>query len=193
MAKTVSVDSGRCRPTLTVILLGLLVLGARATVAVAQGPEWQFSHQSAAPIRVPSWLPADSLRAALSYDVDSTEAIAGFLADLNRDGIQDYVFRFSRAVCGTNCEYALVDGRTHRALGTVGGTVVVARPPVINGYPIIQAYGHSSAEAGYWSTLVFDGRAYVAVATMYVEGPSQTRLFDTLRGMPYWPTPAAPR
>ena len=177
----------------SIVLGAVLVLGGRAAVAVAQSPEWTFSYQSAAPIRVPGWLRADSLRAALGYDTDSTEAIAGFLADLNRDGIQDYVFRFSRAVCGTNCEYALVDGRTHRALGRVGGSVVVVRPPVINGYPVIQVYGHSSAEAGYWSTLVFDGGAYVGVATVYVEGISQTRLFETLKGMPHWPAPTTPR
>jgi hypothetical protein len=167
----------------------VLAFTGRATVAVAQSPVWQFSYRSAAPIRVPSWLNADSLRAALSYDSDSTVAIAGFLADLNRDGIQDYVFRFSRAVCGTNCEYALVDGRTHGALGTVGGSVVVVRPPFINAYPVIQGYGHSSAEAGYWSTFIFDGRTYVAVATVYVEGLSQARLFETLQGVPYWPAP----
>ena len=176
----------------TLISLGaVLLLGGRATVAVAQGPEWQFGYQSAVPIRVPSWLPVDSLRAALGYDIDATEAIAGFLADLNRDGVQDYVFRFSRSVCGTNCEYALVDGRTHRALGRAGGTVVVVRPTVINGYPVIEAYGHSSVDAGYWSTMVFDGRAYVAVASVYVEGISQTRLFESLRGIPSWP--ARPR
>lgn len=178
----------------TLIFLGaVLVLGGRATVAVAQVPEWQFGFQSATPIRVPSWLRADSLRAALSYNVDSTEAIAGFLADLNRDGIQDYVFRFSRTVCGTNCEFALVDGRTHRALGRVGGTVVVVRRTVINGYPVIESYGHSSVDAGYWGTMVFDGRAYVAVASVYVEGPSQTRLFESLKGIPSWPAPAPPR
>ena len=177
----------------TSILLGAtLVVGGRATVAVAQGPEWQFSFQSAAPIRIPGWLSADSLRAALSYDVDSTEAVAGFLADLNRDGIQDYVIRFSRTACGTNCEYALIDGRIHRNLGTVGGSVVVVRPLLINKYPVIEVYGHSSADAGYWSTLVFDGRAYVAVGTVYVDGVSQTRLFESLRGVPHWPAPTAP-
>lgn len=171
-------------------LVGLLI---PATVAVAQSPEWQFSYQSAVPIRVPAWLRADSLRAVLSYDVDSTEAVAGFQADLNRDGIQDYVFRFSRTGCGTNCEYALVDGRTHRTLGRVGGTVLVVRRTVINGYPVIEGYGHSSVDSGYWSTLVFDGRAYVAVASVYVEGVSQTRLFESLKGIPHWPAPTAPR
>ena len=174
------------------IFLGtVLLLGGRATVAVAQSPEWQFSFESATPIRVPTWLRNDSLRSAMSYDIDSTEAIAGFLADLNRDGVQDYIFRHSRTGCGTNCEYTLVDGRTNRTLGTVGGTVMVVRPQVINGYPVIQNYGHSSADSGYWSTLVFDGRAYVGVSTVYVEGPSQERLFETLRGIPHWP--AAPR
>ena len=183
--------SRRCA---TLILPGAaLVLGGRATVAAAQTPEWQFSFESAKPIPVPGWLRTDSLRAALSYDMDPSEAIAGFLADLNRDGVQDYVFRYSRTACGTNCEYALVDGRTHRALGTVGGTVMVVRPQLINGYPVIQNYGHSSADSGYWSTLVFDGRTYVGVATVYVEGTSQARLFDTLKDIRAWPPPAASR
>ena len=87
--------------------------------------------------------------------------------------------------CGTNCQYPLVDGRTHRALGTVGGSVVVVRAQVINGYPVIQVYGHGSAEARHWSTLVCDGAAYVAVGTVYLEGLSQARLFETLRHVPY--------
>jgi hypothetical protein len=181
------------RFTTLIVLVAVLALGGRATVAVAQSPEWQFGYQSATPIRVPGWLRADSLRSALSYDGDSSEAIAGFLADLNRDGIQDYVFRFSRAVCGTNCEYALVDGRTHRTLGKLGGTVVIVRPQVINGYPVIQTYGHSSVDSGYWSTAVFDGSAYVAVASVYVEGISQTRLFDSLKDIRSWPVPATSR
>lgn len=157
-------------------------LGAALT---GQGAEWRFGFSSAAPITLPPWLRADSLRAALSYD--SSEAVAGFRADLNSDGTDDYVLRFSRAVCGSNCEYALVDGRTRHSLGTVGGSVVVVRTTRINGYPVIQTYGHSSADAGYWSTAVFDGGAYISVGSVYVEGPSQARLVETLQGIPFWP------
>jgi hypothetical protein len=164
----------------------VLLVGGEA-VALAQGTEWQFSYESAKPVRVPDWLRGDSLRAALSYGPDSSEVVAGFLADINRDGIQDYVFRFSRTACGTNCEYALVDGRTRREIGRLGGTVVVVRPRVINGYPVIETYGHSSVDSGYWSTAVYDGSMYVAVASHYIEGPSQQQFFDSLRGIPAWP------
>ena len=177
----------------TLILLGAMFAhGGRAT-AVAQGREWRFGYQSATPIRVPDWLRVDSLRAVLSYDVDSTEAIAGFLADLNRDGVEDYVFRFSRTGCGTNCEYALVDGRTHRTIGRVGGSVVFVGPVVINGYPVIRGYGHSSVDAGEWSTAVFNGQTYEFVGSVFVEGSSQARLFRSLEHVPFWPPPAVRR
>jgi hypothetical protein len=172
-----------------VILTLVLLLGGRDAVALAQGTEWQFSYESARPVRLPAWLRTDSLRAALSYDLDSTEVVAGFVADINRDGVQDYVFRFSRTACGTNCEYALIDGRTHREVGRLGGTVVVVRPRVINGYPVIESYGHSSVDAGYWSTAVFDGGTYVTVASHYIEGSSRQQFFDALRAIPAWPPP----
>jgi hypothetical protein len=157
------------------------VFGTGATAA-AQGPEWKFAFQSAQHVAIPTWLNADSLRAALSYD--STETVAGFLADLNRDGTLDYVFRFSSA---------FVDGQTHQALGTLGGSVLVVRQPSINGYPVIHTYGHSSVDAGYWSTAVFSGRAYTSLGIVYVQGPSQEELFRTLEAIPFWPPPAVQR
>jgi hypothetical protein len=162
-----------------VISWGSLILAA------SQGSDWRFSYSSAAPITLPVWIRADSLRAALSYEAG--ESVAGFLADLNGDGTDDYVFRFSRATCGTNCEYLLVDGRTRRRLGTVGGSVVVIHSPGINGYPTVHSYGHSSADAGYWSTSVYDGQAYVTVSSVFVEGTSRTWLFESLEKIPYWP------
>jgi hypothetical protein len=169
-------------------LLGLSILVFGCVVAAAgQAPEWQFGFSSATPIALPAWLSRDSVRAALSYDEAPDDWVAGFLADLNRDGTADYVLRSSRAACGANCEYTLVDGRTHRSVGTVGGSVVVVRAAQINGYPVIQTYGHSSADAGYWSASVFDGDRYVSVSSVYVEGTSQKRLFDTLKGVPWWP------
>lgn len=160
-----------------------------ATTLAAQGSEWRFSAQSAAPITLPSWLASDSLRTALSYNQEPAGAVAGFLADLNLDGTFDYVLRASLEVCGSNCEYLLVDGQTRSALGRVGGSVLVVGPRLVNGYPVIQAYGHSSADSGRWSTSVFDGERYVAVSTIYLEGESLTRLFETLRDIRFWPPP----
>ncbi len=171
------------------LLLGPVFTGGAMTTLAAQGPEWQFTAQSATPLELPPWLPRDSLRAALSYYEDSPAVVAGFLADLNHDGTQDYVFRASLDVCGTNCEYVLVDGESHRTLGRVGGSVVFVRLPMINDYPVIQTYGHSSADAGSWSTSVFDGQRYVFVGSVSLEGVSLRRHFETLREIPFWPPP----
>jgi hypothetical protein len=64
------------------------------------------------------------------------------------------------------------------------------RLPVVNGYPVIQSYGYSSADTGYWSTSVFDGRSYVSVNSIYLEGESLTQLFETLTEIPYWLPPS---
>jgi hypothetical protein len=154
--------------------------------AGAQGPEWSFDAGSTSSVEIPEWLPADSLRAALDYE--ATDAIRGLVVDLNRDGIDDYVFQFSQNVCGTNCQYQLIDGRTRRSLGLVGGSVVYVRATLVNAYPVINQYGHSSAESGYWSTLVFDGREYVAVSTVWLSGEALERLFRELQGIAHGPT-----
>ena len=163
--------------------------GPGATTLAAQGSEWQFTAQSAAPVSLPDWLASDSIRTRLSYDEDPSEAVAGFLADLNLDGTPDYVFRASLQACGSNCEYLIVDGQTRSVLGRVGGSVLFVGPPLVNGYPVIRAYGHSSADSGRWSTSVFDGLRFVAVNTVYLEGESLTRLFETLKDIPFWPPP----
>jgi hypothetical protein len=46
--------------------------------------------------------------------------ITGFLADLNQDGTEDYVFNTSLDACVTNWEYLPVDGASHQSLGWVG-------------------------------------------------------------------------
>lgn len=166
-------------------LVGALSVAVPAFL-IAQGPEWSFTAQSAVPLALPTPLDTDSLRSALSYDVPG-QRIAGFLADINADGTQDYVLRSSLDVCGSNCGYLLVDGLSTRVLGRVGGSVIFVTPPVINDYPVIRTYGHSSADAGYWTTHVFDGATYVPAGTVYLEGDSQRQLFDSLRSVPSWP------
>ena len=172
---------------ITLVTVGLITNAMTVPALAAQGAEWRFGAQSPAPIELPAWLPPDSLRDALYYDETTDRAIEGFLADINLDGVPDYVWRVSLDVCGSNCEYVLVDGRTHRTLGRVGGSVLFVRPPMINGYPVIHSYGHSSADAGYWSTSVFDGQTYTAVSSIFLEGAPLERLFATLQDIPFWP------
>jgi len=153
--------------------------------AGAQGLEWSFDAGTTSRVELPAWLPADSLRAALEYD--AADSVMGLVVDLDRDGVDDYVFQYSRNVCGTNCQYQLIDGRTRRSLGLVGGSVVFVRATVVTGYPVINQYGHSSAESGYWSTLVFDGHEYVAVSTVWLSGEALERLFSELQGISHGP------
>jgi hypothetical protein len=64
------------RERLFVVLVLCLLLHWRAPAPLsAQGQEWQFSAQSAGPLDLPDWLSRDSLRAALSYDEESSEVM----------------------------------------------------------------------------------------------------------------------
>ncbi len=65
-----------------------------------------------------------------------------------------------------------------------GGTVIVIRTRMLNGYPVIDCYGHTSADSGYWSTWVYDGQRYVGVSSAYVEEISQTKSFGAIRDVP---------
>ncbi len=169
----------------------LVALAAGAAAAGSPAVDWSFDEGAATAIRVPAWLSADSLRGALGYE--SGAAIKGFVVDLDGDGTADYLFNYSRDVCGTNCQYAVFDGRTHRWLGLVGGSLVYVRAQRINRWPVINQYGHSSATSGYWSTVVFDGGEYVSVDAVLLQGASLDSLFATLAGVQYGPPPASSR
>jgi hypothetical protein len=162
-----------------------------ARPARAQGVDWSFDASTSSPVDLPAWLPADSVRVALGYE--GTDRVIGMVVDFNGDLVRDYVLQFSRAVCGTNCQYALVDGKTRRSLGVVGGSVVFVRGRLINGYPVINAYGHSSADSGYWSTSIYDGRQYVGVDAVWLSGIALERHFEQLshvrHGPPRGPDP----
>lgn len=170
-----------------------LLLVLTAATAAAQPPtvDWSFDEGAATEIHTPPWLSADSLRGALGYQPGA--AIRGFVVDLNGDGTADYILNYSRDVCGTNCQYAVFDGHMHRSLGVVGGSLVYVRARRISGWPVINQYGHSSATSGYWSTLVFDGRKYVPVDDVLLQGASLDSLFATLKGVRYGPPPDSTR
>jgi hypothetical protein len=186
VARWHAVDRGTPRWTCWSSLLVIVVAVVACTRLDVLGSEegaWRFNAQSAAPVAIPQWLSADSLRHALGYE--PADQVWGLTADLDRDGTTDYVFQYSLAVCGTNCQYAIVDGRSGRRLGLIGGTVLVVGDLFINGLPVIHTYGHSSAAAGHWSTLVYDGKGYVPVETVYLEGESLKHLFEGIGGIPY--------
>ena len=173
--------SVRVRRLLPLVLFALIPTDR----AAAQTPAWSFDARTGGVIELPTWLEADSLLDALGYD--SGAEVTGLVVDLNQDGADDYLFQFSTDMCGSNCQWAIVDGTGRQFLGLVGGSVLFVGGQTVNGYPTIHAYGHSSADSGNWGTSVFDGREYVAVSWVWLEGEAVRRLFERLRDVPRGP------
>jgi len=150
----------------------------------AQEGDWAFTVKSGAELALPM---GPSIESALAYlDYQPGEPVVGLRADLNRDGTDDYVIRSSTRLCGTGgCSYALIDGSRLERLGEVFGNPIVVRQQTINGYPVINAYGHSSADSGTYGTFVFDGKAYVLVSRVALTGDSLAELFEGINQIPY--------
>ncbi len=151
----------------------------------AQNKEWGLEASMPNKIKIPVWISADSLRDVLEYE--TVDEIKGIIVDLNRDSIDDYIFEFSMNVCGSNCQYDIIDGKTHRSLGLIGGSVIYFRKQFINGYPVINQYGHSSSDSGYWSTTVYNGNQYVGVNDIWIKGETVDSLFSTLKNISFVP------
>jgi hypothetical protein len=181
------VSAGPWQATLRKGFAAVALVLSLAGPAAAQTPSWSFNAGSVEPIEIPEWLDADSLRDALSFEPGSGEVLHGLFADLNGDGVDDIVLRFSLDVCGTNCQFEIIDGVTRRSLGLVGGSMVFVGDRSINGYPIIYQYGHSSADAGTWSTLVHDGRKYVDVGYVRLGRDGLEWLSEQLTDVPRGP------
>ncbi len=166
---------------------GLVAAVLLLTVGVslhAQEGDWAFTRRSGAALELPN---SPSVEAALAYlEYLPGEPVVGFLADLNRDGTADFVIRSSTRLCGTGgCSYVLIDGENLERLGEVFGNPIVVRRQMINGHPVINAYGHSSADSGTYGTFVFDGEAYVLVSRVSLSGDSLADLFEELDQVPH--------
>jgi len=150
----------------------------------AQEGDWALTVTSGAALELPE---SPSIAAALAYlDYQPGEPIVGLRADLNQDGTDDYVIRSSTRLCGTGgCSYALIDGSRLERLGEVFGNPIVVRGQMINGYPVINAYGHASADSGTYGTFVFDEEEYVLVSRVYLSGDALEALFAEIDKVPH--------
>ena len=142
---------------------------------------WRIDGQSMSQITLPDTKPLRELVAnELEYS-GKNPMPKGLIFDLNEDGRNDYVIQSVDSLCGTGgCIYALVDGQNNKELGMVFGSPIIVSNQKINGYPVIHAYGHSSAEQGSYACFVFDGKKYIAVSSVELEGESLKRLFEEL-------------
>ena len=150
----------------------------------AQEGDWAFTVTSGAELALPR---GQSIESPLAYlDYQPGEPIVGLRADLNRDGTDEYVIRSSTRLCGTGgCSYALIDGSRLERLGEVFGNPIVVRGQMINGYLVINAYGHASADSGTYGTFVFDEEEYVLVSRVYLSGDALEALFAEIDKVPH--------
>jgi hypothetical protein len=111
-----------------------------------------------------------------------TDTATAVAADLNRDGFPD---RLLRRECGnSNCAFRIVDGATSQQVGEVEGSIIFVRARRLNQWPVVQTWVHMSAGSGLYSTWVYDGRQYVSLAQVPVEGEGLERLFQDLDKVP---------
>jgi hypothetical protein len=115
-------------------------------------------------------------------EYDSPKDVRGVQEDWNGDGVPDTLLVAPEILCGTGgCPYHFYDGKSGRRIGDLFGRPIWIHSQKINGWPVLTMYGHSSAESGFYATMVFDGAEYVVVSGVKLYGNSVVELFDALR------------
>ena len=149
-------------------------------------PEFQFKVDDGTSYRIE--LPNEVLKSMAYKEIrwfEDKEKPQGILVDLNEDGYRDFIVRGSKQNCGTGgCPFNIFDGQTNKDLGWVGGMPILIGQTVINGFPVISAYWHASAEEGSYSVYVFNGQKYVIVWSVNLSGDSLKRLSETWKKVP---------
>jgi hypothetical protein len=165
----------------------LIVSGAVTLFGQAQPPPklpWGIGPQSVIPIDVPA-----DIRRAVADDLeyDAGEPIKGVAADLDGDGVRDFLLQSAPSLCGNGgCVYVVCDGATHRKLGKFFGSPLYVRAERTRGYPNVATYSHLSAASATYTEYSFDGKSYVVTSKRTLEGPALDRLSGTLRQVPIW-------
>ncbi len=167
------------RSRVTAILI-MLLMGNGLAAETRPGGIW-LDYLSMSRITLPQKGDIPFLLADFEYPRNEKANV--FRYDFNRDGIEDYFVESWKSLCGTGgCPYALVDGKTRKRIGDFFGSPILVLDQRINGFPVIQSYGHLSVDSGGFTTYVFDGGKYQVVSGVYVEGKSLERLFKELEG-----------
>ena len=170
--------------------LVLVVLIASSGRLSAQSPEpgdWAISSWDLPLLRpLPPGLDSTML---LDLEYGRTDSVVGTAMDLNADGTPDFLIESARSLCGAsgNCSFVIVDGRSRRSVGTLGGNRLFFRQRRVNAWPVIQTWWHMSARSGLYSIYVFDGAHYVQLAAVPVQGDGLdpfSRQLDSVRTRP---------
>jgi hypothetical protein len=146
-------------------------------------PPWVLETRNVIPLDVPV-----AVREAVRWDDLDPSAPIGAVADLNDDGISDYILKGVARACGTGgCLYVIMDGRSARSLGSVWGNPLVVRAHASHGFQDIDAYSHGGASSGTFTSHAFDGSQYVRRSSRSLAGREVTILFETLNKIQRWP------
>jgi hypothetical protein len=120
-----------------------------------------------------------------TLDHQSGDEQRGFRFDLNRDGHPELIRAYGPKACGTGgCPMEIFDGLTRKVIGLPKGNPLWVFQTMINGWPVLGVYSHGSATSGSLETLVFDGKEYVTVSTVMLNGRDVTELFAKFAAAP---------
>lgn len=112
-------------------------------------------------------------------------AVSGAKVDLNGDGTVEEI---TRGPCGvTNCGFTIQGGRPLQQLAEIEGSILVIRAARLNSWPILHSYAHLSANEGILDVWVHDGRRFVSVASIRLQGADVERVLAPLQGLPVGP------
>jgi hypothetical protein len=170
-------------PARAAVLLALLTLASVGVPALAVDPaDWRFGPDTPQPITLPPAVVQAPEFGQLEYD---GPPYRGLRADLNGDGVPEYIVRSAPSLCGNGgCVYALFDGASLRPLGLVFGGAMVVRAAPAGGFAVIHALSHLSAEAASYTTFAYDGRRYARGTSVELRGPALERLVQEIRRVP---------
>ncbi|HTM31389.1 MAG TPA: hypothetical protein VL263_08795 [Vicinamibacterales bacterium] len=148
---------------------------------------WRLASADVAAITLPTSIDLD----ALDLDYDDRESVLGRTVVLNDDAIADFFVRAAPALCGAtgNCPFVIIDGRSGRLLGRIGGNSIVVSERRVNAYPVLETWWSISGETGEHSTYEFDGRAYELTARETLSSARRQRLIEEWRELPRLPNP----
>lgn len=161
--------------------IGQPLLGQRATTPPR--PPWVLETRNTVPLDLPA-----AVRGAVRHDGVDPSVPIGAVADLNGDGVSDYLLKGTSESCGTGgCLYLILDGKSAAAIGNVWGNPLVVRAKKTRGFPDIDVYSHGGAGSGSFTSYAFDGSRYVKRSSRNLAGREVTALFAALGKIQRWP------
>jgi hypothetical protein len=179
------------------VLLGALAVAALAATPAsgqrppsAPKPPWVLETRNVVPINLPA-----ALLPAIEWDgIRSERPLMGAVADLNEDGVSDYLLKGGADVCDIGgCLYGIIDGKSRKPIGEIWGDPLIVRGDRNHGFHTIDSYSQGSARSGTFATSFFDGLAYVNKETKFIEGRQIEILFWRFEKLPRWPPATAAR